>query len=142
MTIRDLYLICFAAAAVIHGAQTVLAAKLLRHRRGSDREAVINAIAMGVLAFLWQFGNFLVAFASTASLDGVAPGSDLPFWIGNLRDSAFVSFPLFFSYMCLRIPDTVGRGARRLVQIGRYLRYPLWPWTAFAVVAMTAANSG
>jgi signal transduction histidine kinase len=128
MAVRDLYLICFAAGSVIHGAQTVLAAKLQRHRTGHDRVDARDFIAIGITTFFWQFGNFLAVLASTP--------------VANfMRDGALVCFPLLFSTMCLHIPDDVLR-SRTLLGIGRYLRYPLWPWTALALTIMVAADAG
>jgi signal transduction histidine kinase len=46
MTIHDVYLICFAAGSVIHGAQTMLAAKLGRHRTGAGRILAFDGLVV------------------------------------------------------------------------------------------------
>src|SRR5438094_767422 len=124
MALRDLYLICFGAAAAVHAAQTVLAATWRRHRTGSARVEAVDGIALGLAAFFWQFGNFFVVPLSTLSFDGIPAGSGVLFRIGNFfRDGSLVCFPLLFSFMCLHIPDDV-RGTLSLLSIGRYLWYP------------------
>jgi hypothetical protein len=145
MTFRDLYILCFAAAAVIHATQTVLAAKLGRPRAECDRTEAMDTVWLGVIAFLWQFGNFVTAVASA---DNITPGPTVVFHprifeIGNiLRDGALVCFPLLFSYRCLHMPEEVFRRGRRLLALGRSLRYPLWPWTALALAIMVLSDAG
>jgi len=142
MALRDLYLICFGAAAAVHAAQTVLAATWRRRRTGSARVEAVDGIALGLTAFFWQFGNFFVVLLSTLSFDGIPAGSGVLFRIGNFfRDGSLVCFPLLFSFMCLHIPDDV-RGTLSLLSIGRYLWYPLWPWTALALSTMAFADAG
>src|SRR5262245_9058374 len=142
MTLRDIALICFAAASVIHGSQTVLVAKLRRERRGPTRRETIAGIAVWGAAFLWQFGNFLLALAATPQFDGPADGWHTVFWTANLvRDVALATFPLLFSYICSQIPTDGSKSARLLQRLGRTLRYVLWPLTGVAVVAMVAADT-
>ena len=143
MTLRDIALICFAAASVIHGSQTVLVAKLRRERKGLTRGEAIEGIAVWGAAFLWQFGNFLLALAATPQFDGPAEGWHTVFWTANLvRDVVLATFPLLFSYICSQIPADGSKSARLLLRLGRILRYVLWPLTGVAVVAMVAADTG
>ena len=143
MTLRDIALICFAAASVIHGSQTVLVAKLRRERKGLTRGEAIEGIAIWGAAFLWQFGNFLLALAATPQFDGPAEGWHTVFWTANLvRDVVLATFPLLFSYICSQIPADGSKSARLLLRLGRILRYLLWPLTGVAVVAMVAADTG
>jgi anti-sigma regulatory factor (Ser/Thr protein kinase) len=143
MTLRDIALICFAAASVIHGSQTVLVAKLRRERKGLTRGEAIEGIAIWGAAFLWQFGNFLLALAATPQFDGPAEGWHTVFWTANLvRDVVLATFPLLFSYICSQIPADGSKSARLLLRLGRILRYVLWPLTGVAVVAMVAADTG
>jgi len=143
MTLRDIALICFAAASVIHGSQTVLVAKLRRERKGLSRGEAIEGIAVWGAAFLWQFGNFLLALAATPQFDGPAEGWHTVFWTANLvRDVVLATFPLLFSYICSQIPADGSKSARLLLRLGRILRYLLWPLTGVAVVAMVAADTG
>src|SRR5205809_8304 len=124
MTFHDLALICFAAGSVIHGTQTVLAAKL-RRQAGCDPSAAIDGMVIGVTTFFWQFGNFLLVFFSTPDFQGTG----VVFRIGQvIRDAALVCFPLLFSYMCLHIHFEVAPASRRLLALGSALRFPLWPW--------------
>jgi hypothetical protein len=134
----QLYLICFATGTVIHGAQTVLVAKLWRHTTGIDRSHARQALAIGIVTFLWQFGNFFrgfvwaLGFPETAFLFRTS---------GVIFNGALVGFPLLFSSMCnhLKIDSTTGRS---LALLGRYLRFPLLPWTAFALVSVIRAEWG
>ncbi len=143
MTLRDIALICFAAASVIHGSQTVLVAKLRPERKGPTRGETIFGIALWGAAFLWQFGNFLLALAATPQFDGPADRWHTLFWTANLvRDVVLATFPLLFSYICSQIPADGSKSARLLLRLGRILRYALWPLTGVAVVAMVAADTG
>lgn len=131
MTTRDLFLICFAAASVIHGVQTVLSAKLLRVRMLPDRIASLDGIAIGVSTFCWQFGNFLSFLAWPRT-----------FQLGQFtRDGALACFPLVFSYICLHLPER-GPRTRFLIVLGRLLRYPLWPWTIVSIIMIGLADGG
>jgi two-component sensor histidine kinase len=139
MTFRDFFLICFAAAAVIHGVQTVLAAKLLRSRTGRECFEAWDGVAIGLTTFAWQFGNFIFGLSIDAA--GTVHPDRLFFTLGNLfKDSSLVCFPLLFSLVSL-IPD-VGAVPRFIIRLGRALRYPLWPWTVFAVATIVAADLG
>src|SRR5262245_9030964 len=134
----ELYLICFGAASVIHGAQTVLSAKLLRHRTGSDRVGAKDGVALGVTTFFWQFGNFLMTLFS--SLDFVE--TSLPFRTTSfVRDAALVSFPLLFSYLSLHLPPG-SSSASSWQRVGGYLRYFLWPWTVSSIGIMAVSEAG
>src|SRR5215813_12662223 len=134
MTLRDFYLICFGAAASIHGVQTVLAARLLSGRTGQERHIALNGVSIGTITFVWQFGNFLAILGATKVdlIQGVSAVSSLVFLAGNtLRDCALVCFPLLFAFMSEIIPEH-GIFSRRLLGMGRWLRYPLLPWTILA----------
>src|SRR2546426_3325365 len=98
MTFEQLLLICFGAASVIHGAQTVLVAKLWRHQVGKDRHNAFEGLTIGVLAFLWQFGNFCAALVYTL---GFTQTSAFFRAADFVREGALVTFPLVFSYICL-----------------------------------------
>ncbi|HYR90207.1 MAG TPA: histidine kinase [Terriglobia bacterium] len=136
MSRDQLYLICFAAGAVIHGVQTVLVAKRWRHTTGIDHSYVRQATAIGIVTFFWQFGNFLHVFLSTV---GFPETAFLFRASGVIFNGALVAFPALFGSMCNNIQN--GRiGASPLIRFGRYLRYPLWPWTAFAFVAVVRAE--
>jgi Histidine kinase/Histidine kinase-, DNA gyrase B-, and HSP90-like ATPase len=139
MTLNDFFLICFAAAAVIHGVQTVLAAKLLRGRTGREYVEARDGVVIGLTTFAWQFGNFVFGLSLDAS--GTVQPDRLSFTAGNLlRDGSLVCFPLLFASMSL-IPD-LGAVPHSVIRIGRGLRYPLWPWTVFAVATMIGGNLG
>jgi hypothetical protein len=142
MSLRDFYLICFGAAASIHGVQTVLAARLLKGRTAQERRIALNGIAIGAITFVWQFGNFVAILGATAEdpNQSVSAGSSVVFSVGNtLRDCSLVCFPLLFAFMSEIIPEH-GLLSRRLLGIGRWLRYPLLPWTLLALMVMLAAN--
>src|SRR5215831_452828 len=129
MTLRDFYLICFGAAASIHGVQTMLAARLLNGRTGQERHVALNGVAIGLVTFVWQFGNFLAILgATTVELtQGVSAGSSVVFAVGSvLRYCSLVCFPLLFAFMTAILPEH-GVLSRRLLGIGRWLRYPLLP---------------
>ncbi len=136
MSRDQLFLICFAAGSVIHGVQTVLVAKRWRHTTGIDHRYVRQATAIGIITFFWQFGNFLrellgaIGFPETAFLFRTS---------GVIFNGALVCFPLLFSSMCKHI-EIVSTGARPLIRFAGYLRYPLWPWTAFAFVSVVRAE--
>jgi signal transduction histidine kinase len=134
----ELYLTCFGAASVIHGAQTVLSAKLLRHRTGSDRVGAKDGVALGITTFFWQFGNFLMAFFS--SLDFVE--TSFPFRTSSfVREASLVSFPLLFSYLSLHLPPG-SPSASSWQRVGGYLRYFLWPWTVLSIGVMAVSEAG
>jgi len=138
MTFRDIALICFAAASVIHGAQTVLAAMLVRMHRKNMTE-----IVGGIAAFLWQFGSFVFVLALMPAFDGPRPGWQTVLRAGNLlRESILVSFPLLFSYLCLQIPPGDTSASRLLLKLAQSMRYLLLPPTAVALVTVMAANIG
>jgi signal transduction histidine kinase len=142
MTLRDFYLICFGAAASIHGVQTVLAARLLKGRTGQEKRIARNGFAIGAITFVWQFGNFLAILgAATVELNqGVSASPSVVFEVGNaLRDCSLVCFPLLFAFMSEIMPEH-GTVSRRLLGIGRWLRYPLLPWTLLAFTVMLAAR--
>src|SRR5262245_38755165 len=140
MTFRDIALICFAAASVIHGAQTVLAARLVRmHPDRRNMTEIVGDIA----AFLWQFGSFVFVLALMPALDGPRPGWQTVLRAGNLlRESILVTFPLLFSYLCLQIPPGDTSASRLLLKLAQSMRYLLLPPTAVALVTVMAANIG
>jgi hypothetical protein len=142
MALRDFYLICFGAAASIHGVQTLLAARLLHGRTGRERQVALNGIAIGVVTFAWQFGNFsaILTAATVDMVHGIYAGESLAFRIANtLRDCSLVCFPLLFAFMSGIIPEH-GVISSRLLGLARWLRYPLMPWTALALFVMLAAG--
>src|SRR5262245_7817991 len=125
MNFYSFYLICFAAASVIHGVHTVLTARLWRHVPKADRGAALEGIVLGAATFLFQFGNLMIGLVGQT-------GFSHPAWLFGaaniVRDGAFACFPLLFSYMCLRFTSHKIAGIP-VVEFGRFLRYPLWPWT-------------
>jgi hypothetical protein len=139
MTLNDFFLICFAAAAAIHGVQTVLAAKLLRGRTGQECFEARDGVFIGLTTFAWQFGNFIFGLSIDAA--GAVHPERMFFTIGNLfRDCSLICFPLLFASVSV-IPDS-GAVAHFIIRLGRGLRYPLWPWTAFALATMIGADLG
>ena len=58
MTFRDIELICFAAAAVIHGVQLALIARVW-WKAGITSAAAKECFAICAVAFFWQSGNVL-----------------------------------------------------------------------------------
>jgi signal transduction histidine kinase len=140
MTFHDFGLICFAAASVIHAIQTVLAAKLHQQELGKQRLAALDGVAIGLTCFVWQFGNFLAGVFSAANF---RPTSNYFFAAQFIRNGALVCFPLLFSYMCLHFHyDVPDHRTRVLIGIGRSLRFPLWPWTIWAIAVVAAGNLG
>jgi signal transduction histidine kinase len=131
-----LYLVCFATGTVIHAAFTVLVVKLWRERQGPEYGNtygdIREGVAVSIVTFLWQFGNFIVVLSLSAGYGE----SSLPFQTGLfIRDAVLVSFPLLFSYMCLHF-QADGTAGRRLLEFAGLLRYPLWPWTIFVIVSL------
>jgi signal transduction histidine kinase len=140
MTFHDFSLICFAAASVIHGIQTVLAAKLHQQELGKQRLAALDGVAIGLTCFVWQFGNFLAGMFSSPDFSAT---SALYYVAQFIRNGALVCFPLLFSYMCLHFHyDVPDHRSRTLIALGRSLRFPLWPWTIWAVFVVAAENAG
>jgi signal transduction histidine kinase len=140
MTFHDFGLICFAAASVIHAIQTVLAAKLHQQELGKQRLAALDGVAIGLTCFVWQSGNFLAGVFSAANF---TPTSNYFFAAQFIRSGALVCFPLLFSYMCLHFHyDVPDHRIRVLIGIGRSLRFPLWPWTIWAVAVVAADAFG
>jgi signal transduction histidine kinase len=140
MTFHDFALICFAAASVIHAIQTVLAAKLYQQELGKHRFGALDGVAVGFACFIWQFGNFLAGIFSAPDFTAT---SDYFFGAQFIRDGSLVCFPLLFSYMSrhfqCNVPDHRGRV---LIGFGSSLRFPLWPWTIWAVAVVAASNVG
>lgn len=135
MTLHQLHLICFGSGAVIHAAQTALVAKRVRHTSGLARTAAREGLAIGLVAFFWQFGNFFREFVETIGF-----GRATSLWnLGNsMSFVALLSFPLIFSYMVNDVEGASGL-PRLILRFSRTLRYPLWPWTIFVVVGDLAA---
>jgi signal transduction histidine kinase len=133
----EIYLICFAAGSVIHGAQAVLAAKLMRHS-GFDRVDARNGAALGVAPFFWQFGNFLVMLLVSL---GFVESSALFRLASFIREGALISFPLLFSYLAFHVPPSPGN-RNPLYRFVQYLRYALWLWTLLGLAIMAAALGG
>jgi hypothetical protein len=132
----EIYLICFGAASVIHAAQTILVARMMKHAPPEARFAAFDGVMIGIATFLWQFGNFL----STLVLSLGVSDTSLAFQFSDfVRDSSLVCFPLVFSYMCLHLPPHTHRTFRNF---GGGLRYVLWPWTVFAIAVQAAVHSG
>src|SRR5262249_7967802 len=118
----------------------VLAAKLHQQELGKQRLAALDGVAIGLTCFVWQFGNFLAAVFSAADF---RPTSNYFFASQFIRNVALVCFPLLFSYMCLHFHyDVPDHRTRVLIGIGRSLRFPLWPWTIWAVAVVAAENIG
>jgi two-component sensor histidine kinase len=141
-SLAEVYLICFGAGAVIHGAQAILAARLLRHSAGTQRlDAVRDGVMLGLTTFFWQFGNFLVVFVSSLGFESTSP----LFRTSNfVRDGALTSFPLLFSYLSVHLPP--GGNSRSsgsaIGRFGKRLRYVLWPWTVSSLAIVAAATAG
>jgi len=129
----EVYLICFGAGSAIHAAQLILAARLLRQRQethGAGADSLI--IVLG--SFFWQFGNFFELLAVDLGYSQIS----LPYRIGDfIRNGSLICFPLIFSYMSL-----VPQSRHFLSRFGRYLRYPLWPWTILSFAVTFAAAVG
>jgi hypothetical protein len=135
MTLRDFYLICFAAASVIHAVQVVLTAKLIRRATGRDYYEARQGITIGVVAFGWQFGNFLAILGATVAPDGMPSGSGMVFHAGNfLRGFVLVLFPVLFASFYFHVPEHLR--PQWLLRLGRLLWYPLVPWTLFALITI------
>jgi signal transduction histidine kinase len=140
MTFHDFGLICFAAASVIHGIQTVLAAKLYQQELGKQRLAALDGVAIGTACFVWQFGNFLAGIFSASDF---SPTRNYFLAAQFIRNGALVCFPLLFSYMCLHFHlDVPDHRSRVWIGLGRSLRFPLWPWTIWAVAIVAFENVG
>jgi hypothetical protein len=140
-------LICFGAASVIHGTQTALATTLHRRQMGERRVMALDGVAIGVVCFFWQFGNFFdflaVVFSTGSPLGPNFRSASNLFNVAQfIRDASLVCFPLLFSYMCLHLSYDIPQRTRRLVAAGGSLRFLLWPWTLAAVAVMAAANMG
>jgi signal transduction histidine kinase len=134
----EIYLICFAAASVIHAAQAVLAAKLMWHRTGSDRVEAREGVTLGVTTFFWQFGNLATVLAISLGFDGTT----VLFRVSSfIREGSLVCFPLLFSYLSVCYPPAL-RKEKALRLFGGYLRYALWPWTLVCLISLAAANVG
>src|SRR5262245_40576252 len=129
----EVYLICFGAGSAIHAAQVILQARFLRQRpetHGAGGDSLV--IVLG--SFFWQFGNFFELLA----VDLGYAKTSIAYQLGDLmRNGSLVCFPLIFSYMSLIPPSS-----HFLSRIGRYLRYPLWPWTILSLVVTFAAAAG
>ena len=134
----EIYLICFAAGSVIHAAQAVLAAKLMWGRTGADRVEAREGVALGVMTFFWQFGNFATIFAASLGFDGTTALFRVSSFI---REGTLVCFPLLFSYLSVCYPPAL-RNEKALRLFSGYLRYALWPWTLLCLVSLAAANVG
>jgi signal transduction histidine kinase len=132
----EIYLVCFGAASVIHAAQVFLSSKLLQLRSECDRVGAQVSIAIGVLCFFWQFGNFLAMLALSAGF----VSTTFPFQIAQVvRDASLMCFPLLFSYVCLHLPPELRSSIRNF---GASLRFLLWPWSVFAVALMAVVDVG
>jgi signal transduction histidine kinase len=134
----EIYLLCFGAGSVIHGVQTILAAKLMRHPSGHHGASVISGISIGPIPFFWQFGNF--AGGALASLGFPAESG----WFAGaqfVREAALVCFPLLFARVCLDLPHSPS-DRNYLRAIGAYFRYPLWLWTILGIGVTSASALG
>jgi hypothetical protein len=137
MTMLDVSLICFAAGSLIHAAQTVLVAKLWRHTSGAERVEALDGIAIGVLTFLWQFGNFVAVFVQGIGLRDTSLHRLADF----TRNGALIAFPLLFSYICFHI-YTQKYWTSPIIRFAGVLRYLLIPWTVAAITTLGAAEFG
>lgn len=128
-----MHLICFGTGSVIHGVQTALVAKRWCYTTGKAHTAAYQGLAICLLCFFWQFGNFFRELVQTI---GFLERTIL--WnLGNFASAvALFCFPLLFSYMYWASDVEKSSGLIRiLIRFSRASRYPLWPWTIFIIVA-------
>ncbi len=139
MTQQQLFVICFGAGTVIHAILVVLVLKLRVPESDPKYSAFLHGLSIGLITFLWQFGNFLVAlvWATTGQ-----PASPVAVAGNFIRDCSLICFPLLFSYMCVFGFEIEGGRGSRLLALGARLKYPLWVWTVMGVGVMTAVNAG
>ena len=135
---REIYLICFGAASVIHAAQAILCANWLRSRVGDERKEALDGVALGLATFFWQFGNFMAVFVLW---QGFAQ-SGVAFRLSNfIREGALVCFPLLFTYLSLHVAP--GQDCESSFERGlRNSRYVLWPWTVLALGTQALSTAG
>src|SRR4030095_1073499 len=113
MTFRELELIAFVSASLVHGSQAVLIGRHLRATQGKERaEARQGLLSLG-LCFAWQFSHFVCALLATIGLGYPS----LPSKLGNLVSwGTLNAFPVMFSYQvtnlmpCGRPPHWGGGG--------------------------------
>ncbi len=123
---------------MIHGAQAILAARLMQGRTGHGRISARDGVALGVTTFFWQFGNFCTVLV--ASL-GFAQESGL-FRAGLfIREAALSCFPLLFSYLSWYLTSG-GDGGNAIRRVNKVLRHALWPWTILCLLLFAGRAVG
>jgi len=136
VTLQQLGLIAFAAGSVIHGAQAFLIWKTWRDA-ASARTQMKEGIAVCLVAFFWQLGNFWRELGLT--FHPIEPTSYL---IGTaMAVLSLLSFPLLFSYSIANICGK-SRTAELLVNIGSAGRYPLFLFFPVSAVSLIMSLAG
>ena len=139
MTFRELELIAFLSASLVHGSQAVLVRRHLRATQGRVRaEARQGLLSLG-LCFAWQFSNFVCGLLATIGLGYPS----LPSKLGNLVSwGTLNAFPVMFSYQVTNLMPCGRPPHWRLVKAVKALRYLLWPWMVVGLSSLIAEGTG
>ena len=139
MTFRELELIAFLSASLVHGSQAVLIGRHLRATQGKERaEARQGLLSLG-LCFAWQFSNFVCGLLATVGLGYPS----LPSKLGNLVSwGTLNAFPVMLSYQVTNLLPYGRPPHWRLVKAVKALRYLLWPWMVVGLSSLIAEGTG
>src|SRR5262245_44486995 len=139
MTFRELELIAFASASLVHGSQAVLIGRHLRSRQEKEwADARLGLLSLG-RCFLWQFSNFVCVLLATIGLGYPS----LPSKLCNLVSwGTLHAFPIMLSYQVTHLRPHGRAPHRLLVKSMRVLRYLLWPWMFVGLSSLVAQGTG
>jgi signal transduction histidine kinase len=139
MTFRELELIAFLSASLVHGSQAVLIGRHLRYKqREAWAEARLGFLSLG-LCFVWQFSNFACALLATVGLGYPS----LPSKLGNLVSWGVLhAFPVMLSYQVTHLRPYGRPPHWLLVKSVRAVRYLLWPWMFVGLSSLVAEGTG
>lgn len=138
MTFRELELIAFLSASLVHGSQAVLIGRHLRGTKGMEwTEARQGLLSLG-LCFVWQLSNFVCVLLATVGLGYPS----LPSKLGNLVSwGTMHSFPVMLSYQVTHLRAYSRQPHGRLVKAVTALRYLLWPWMIVGITSLIAEGT-
>jgi signal transduction histidine kinase len=139
MTFRELELIAFLSASLVHGSQALLIGRHFRATQRKERAEARHGLVSVSLLFAWQFSNFVCALLAMVGLG-------YPSWpskLGNLVSwGALYAFPVMLSYHVTHLQPYGRPPQSRLVKTVTALRYGLWTWMVVGLSSLVAEGTG
>ena len=139
MSFHEVELIAFFLGTLIHGSQGVLIARQLPRVGEHSLGPVRQGLAVVLVAFFWQFGNFAFMANLTNGLRNPILPLEIPYTVQIL---SLLGFPIVFAHMQAypAMHERQPGPTLRQAFVGTY--YGLWIWSIAVGIAWTGQATG